>query len=273
MPRAGDPSRDRRGDRLRRLPPQQLHDRRQHQRRRRLRLHLTCASCSCSSLVVLGRRPVGTGTAAVGGRGPRDARGQGPGARRPGTRASSSVRRGPTSTATVATPATTSSTAISTTSSGGRARTAASWWRVALVDPYTGTTRSCSPRPTRRRCRSTTSCRCRTRGRRVRRAGSSARRRAFANDPLEPARGRRAHERAEGRRRHRDLAPAAEVVPVPVRGPAGRGEGAVAPLGHAGRARRDGARPVALPGPGGCRLPAGAHAPHRDEARTQPRVP
>ena len=64
----------------------------------------------------------------------------------------------------------------------------------------------------------------------------------------QPARGRRPDQRAEERRRRRHLVAAAAVVPVPVRGPTGGGEGEVEVVGHARGARRDRARAGALPG-------------------------
>ena len=76
----------------------------------------------------------------------------------------------------------------------------------------------------------------------------AARRRAFANDPLNllAVDGPTNAQKSDG-----DAAtwlPPPAVVPLPVRGAAGGGEGQVAVVGHAGRARRDRARAGAVPG-------------------------
>ena len=102
---------------------------------------------------------------------------------------------------------------------------------------------------------------------------SFSRRRAFANDRLNLLAVDGPTNSPEGRRRHRDVAPAAEVLPVPLRGPPGGGEGTVATLGHAGRARRNRARTVRAVRTRERRDPAGAHSPDRDDDGTQPRVP
>ena len=87
-----------------------------------------------------------------------------------------------------------------------------------------------------RRCRSTTSWRCRrlAEGRPAVDAGAACR---VRQRPAEPARRRRRPEPGQGRRRRGDLAAAGPLLPLPVRDPAGRGEGEVGAVGH-GRGTR-----------------------------------
>ena len=116
-------------------------------------------------------------------------------------------------------------------------------------------------------CRSTTSWPSPTPGRRAPAAhrGPAAR---LRQRPAEPARGGRPRQPAKERRRRRHLAAAEQVLPLRLRGPAGRGEGHLRAVGHPGRARRDGARPGGLPGHGRPHQPA-APAPRRPRRRPE----
>ena len=128
-----------------------------------------------------------------------------------------------------------------------------------LNDPYTGRRHhiSCAATPPAPRSRSTTSWPSATPGRRAR--SSSARHSGcpFANDPAEPAGGRRPRQPEQERRRRRHLAAAEQVLPVRLRRPPDLGQVQLRALGDPGRARRHGAGSVRLPGRPGAHHPAG----------------
>ena len=76
---------------------------------------------------------------------------------------------------------------------------------------------------------------------------STSRRTAYANDSAQPARRRRAHQRAQGRRRCGHLAATQQGLPLLVCRAAGRREGEVRAVGHQRRARRPCADPGDVP--------------------------
>ena len=115
-----------------------------------------------------------------------------------------------------------------------------------LPDPYTGTTIGFVRGRTAPRCRSTTSSPSATPGSPAP-SSRCAERAALANDPLNLLAGRRAANEPEGRRRRGDLAAAEQGLPVPLRGPPGRGEE---------RSTACGSRPRSARRSSGCSTPA-----------------
>ena len=77
---------------------------------------------------------------------------------------------------------------------------------------------------------------------------AAGKRLALRQRPARSARRRRRCQPVQGRRRRRDLAATEQVVPVPVRRPAGRREAQVRGLGHPRRTRRHGPSAVDLSG-------------------------
>ena len=105
---------------------------------------------------------------------------------------------------------------------------------------------------TSRACRSTTSSRSATPGRRAPSSGDADARPRFANDPLNLLAVDGAANQQQGRRGRGDLAAAEQVVPLRLRRAAGRGEGAVRAVGHRRRAGRRTTGAGRLPRASGC---------------------